>query len=96
MLVLVTYDVNTETTSGKKRLRKMAKLCTNYGQRVQKSVFECILNPSQYVLLKAQVEEIMDKERDNVRFYNLGERYKTKIDQLGIYNEFKQDDILII
>lgn len=96
MMVLVTYDVNTETESGKRRLRRMAKLCTSYGQRVQNSVFECILNPAQYVLLKSQAGEIMDQERDNVRFYNLGDKYKAKIEQLGVHNNYQQDDILII
>ncbi len=69
MLVLITYDVNTETDAGKRRLRKVAKQCVNYGRRVQNSVFECILDNTQCVSLKAVLEDIIDKEVDSLRFY---------------------------
>ena len=68
MLVLVTYDVNTEDAKGKARLRKVAKQCQNYGQRVQNSVFECLLNPAQYKLLNAKLVELIDPEKDSLRF----------------------------
>lgn len=69
MLVLITYDVNTETSAGKTRLRKVAKQCVNYGRRVQNSVFECILDATQCVQLKASLIELIDEEKDSLRFY---------------------------
>ena len=69
MLVLITYDVNTETDAGKKRLRKVSKQCVNYGQRVQNSVFECILNEVQALLLKKELTNIINTETDSIRFY---------------------------
>ena len=79
MLILVTYDVNTETSEGKKRLRKVAKVCVNYGQRVQNSVFECMLDAAQYVVFKAALVELIDKEVDSLRFYQMGNNYKSKV-----------------
>ena len=73
MLVLITYDVNTETAAGRNRLRKVAKQCTNYGQRVQNSVFECNLDAAKCRQVKAILEEIIDKDKDSLRFYYLGE-----------------------
>ena len=78
MMVLITYDVNTEDSDGKKRLRKIARQCVNYGQRVQNSVFECVLDPAQCKLLQSTLLSIMDKEKDSLRFYYLGARYQTK------------------
>ena len=72
MLILVTYDVNTETPAGRARLRKVAKCCVAHGQRVQNSVFECLLDQAQFVLLKGELEALIDKDRDSLRFYNLG------------------------
>ena len=72
MLVLITYDVNTTDAGGKKRLRKVAKKCVNFGQRVQNSVFECILDAAQARLLRHQLEELIDPEKDSLRFYYLG------------------------
>jgi len=83
MLVLITYDVNTETEAGKRRLRKVAKQCVNYGQRVQNSVFECQLDAVKYRQVKDVLEKIIDKEVDSLRFYNLGNNYKTKIEHIG-------------
>lgn len=83
MLVLITYDVNTETAAGKKRLRKIAKQCVNYGQRVQNSVFECLLDAAQCRRLQAELCEIMDDELDSLRFYYLGDQYQTKIEHFG-------------
>ena len=71
-MVLITYDVNTETKEGQKRLRKIAKLCVDYGQRVQNSVFECSLTPSEFVEIKNEFSNIIDSEQDNIRFYFLG------------------------
>lgn len=69
MLVLITYDVNTEDAAGRKRLRKVARECVNYGQRVQNSVFECLLDAAQYALLKHKLEALIDKDRDSLRFW---------------------------
>ena len=78
MLVLITYDVNTEDSAGRKRLRQIAKQCVNYGQRVQNSVFECLLDSAQCKLLQAKLCAIMDPEKDSLRFYYLGKRYENK------------------
>ena len=96
MLVLVTYDVNTETAAGRKRLRLVAKECERHGQRVQNSVFECILDASQSKLLKASLEEIIDKERDSLRFYYLGNSYQTKVDQIGKKRQYEPEGTLIM
>ena len=96
MLILVTYDVNTETSAGRARLRKVAKVCTNYGQRVQNSVFECLLDAWQYVELKAKLEKIINTEKDSLRFYELGNKYKHKVVHIGIHPDVAQDDILIV
>ena len=84
MLVLITYDVNTENATGKARLRKVAKQCVNYGRRVQNSVFECILDNAQSIALKATLEDIIDTEKDSLRFYYLGNKYQTKIVHNGV------------
>lgn len=96
MLVLVTYDVNTETTAGKTRLRKVAKQCVNYGRRVQNSVFECILDNAQCIALKAILTEIIDEEKDSLRFYYLGNNYKTKVEHIGVDCGITADEILIL
>lgn len=96
MMILVTYDVNTETKAGKTRLRKVAKMCVNYGQRVQNSVFECLLDASQYVEFKARLEEIINPEKDSLRFYKLGNNYKNRVEHVGTHPDISQDDILIV
>lgn len=95
MLVLITYDVNTETDAGKRRLRKVAKQCVNYGRRVQNSVFECILDNTQCVSLKAVLVDIIDKEVDSLRFYYLGNNYKTKVEHMGVDRGIAADSTLI-
>lgn len=96
MLVLITYDVNTTTKSGQRRLRKVAKECVNYGQRVQNSVFECSLDQAQYTLVKVKLERLIDKEQDSLRFYNLGNRYKNKVLHIGTKESFDVNEPLII
>ena len=83
MLVLITYDVNTETAAGKSRLRKVAKQCVNYGQLVQNSVFECNLDAAKCRQVKAILSDLIDKEKDSLRFYYLGDRYKNKVEHIG-------------
>lgn len=96
MLVLITYDVNTETAAGKNRLRKVAKQCVNYGRRVQNSVFECILDNAQCVMLKALLTDIIDPEVDSLRFYYLGNKYQTKIEHVGVDRGTAVDQVLIL
>lgn len=96
MLVLITYDVNTETAAGKRRLRKVAKQCVNYGRRVQNSVFECILDQAQCVLLKSILTDLIDQEKDSLRFYYLGNNYKTKVEHIGIDHGIAVDETLIL
>lgn len=96
MLVLVTYDVNTADAKGKARLRKVAKQCVNHGQRVQNSVFECILDPGQCKQLKAQLLNIVDLEKDSLRFYYLGSQYKNKVEHFGAKETFDQEGVLIL
>lgn len=96
MLILITYDVNTETAQGRKRLSKIAKICCNYGQRVQSSVFECDLDASQMVIVKEQLLNIMDGERDSIRIYNLGNRYSSRIEQYGKNESYDPEGDLIL
>lgn len=96
MLVLITYDVNTETNAGKAHLRKVAKQCTNYGRRVQNSVFECIVDNAQCVELKAILSDIIDKNLDSLRFYYLGNNYQTKIEHVGVERGIAADQVLFL
>ncbi len=96
MMVLITYDVETVTREGRKRLRLVAKECLNFGQRVQNSVFECVLNESQFILLKSKIEGILDKNVDSVRFYKLGKDYERKINVIGKITSYSVEETLII
>lgn len=96
MLVLITYDVSTVTKDGRRRLNKIAKLCVDHGQRVQCSVFECLVDPAQYVLLKSKISKIMDKEKDSIRFYLLGKSWLRKIEHLGKNEAYHPTDDLFI
>ncbi len=95
MLVLITYDVNTTDSAGKKRLRHVAKQCVNYGVRVQNSVFECELDPAQCRILKQKLTEEIDKEVDSLRFYYLGDGKKAKIEHIGAKEPMRIDEPLI-
>lgn len=96
MLVLITYDVKTTTAKGRKRLNKLAKLCCNYGQRVQNSVFECDLNSAQLVTVKAKMLEIIDDSEDNLRIYNLGNNYNSRIESFGVSDTYDPEGELIL
>jgi len=96
MMVLITYDVNTETESGKRRLRKVAKQCVNYGQRVQNSVFECKLDSTQFRQVRNILEQIIDKEKDSLRYYILGNDYKGKVIHVGTKETYDIDGPLIL
>lgn len=96
MLVLITYDVNTENAAGKKRLRQVAKQCVNFGQRVQNSVFECNMDAAKCREVKAILEKIIDKNVDSLRFYYLGDKYKNKIEHVGAKPGFDVTQPLIL
>ncbi|MFH1310205.1 MAG: CRISPR-associated endonuclease Cas2 [Candidatus Omnitrophota bacterium] len=83
MLVLVSYDVETLDKIGQRRLRKVAKICTNYGQRVQYSVFECLVDPAQWVALKQELIDEVDLKKDSLRFYFLGANWKRRVEHVG-------------
>ena len=84
MLVLITYDVSTIGTTGKRRLQKIAKICQNHGQRVQNSVFECIVDSTQLAQLKIKLKNTINPEEDSLRIYQLGNNYKNKVEHIGI------------
>ena len=96
MLVLITYDVNTQTEAGRKRLRRVAKECVNYGQRVQNSVFECHMDITKCRQVKNILEKIIDKNVDSLRFYYLGDNYKNKVEHIGANPGFDVTDTLIM
>ena len=96
MLVLITYDVFTQDNAGKTRLRKVAKECVNYGQRVQNSVFECILDDSQTLILKDKLLSLIDEENDSLRFYYLGNKYQTKVEHFGAKAGYEAEGVLMI
>ncbi len=83
MMVLITYDVSTETEAGKKRLRKVSKKCEDYGQRVQNSVFECIIDMAQLRQLQDALKKIIDPKVDSLRFYYLGDKWKSRVEHIG-------------
>lgn len=83
MFVLITYDVNITSPHSEKRLRNVARVCLNYGKRVQNSVFECILTEAQFVVLRDQLKGIIDSDQDSIRFYMLGKNWKRKVETLG-------------
>lgn len=96
MLVVITYDVNTETAAGRKRLRQISKQCVNHGQRVQNSVFECQLDNAQCRLLQEKLLKIMDPETDSLRFYYLGNHYENKIQHFGCKQGYMPEDVLMV
>lgn len=95
MLVLITYDVNTESEAGKRRLRHVAKQCVNYGIRVQNSVFECVVDGAQCRMLMEKLNEIIDAERDSIRIYYLNDKQKQKIECLGVKKGISVEETLI-
>jgi CRISPR-associated protein Cas2 len=96
MLVLVTYDVNTTTPEGRRRLRQVAKQCVNYGQRVQNSVFECLVDQAQFLVLRKRLEEIVDPEKDSLRYYILGNNWKNRVQHYGAKKSFDPEGVLVL
>ena len=96
MLVLITYDVHTEDAQGKRRLRQVAKKCVAHGQRVQNSVFECSVDAGQLRLLQAELAQLINPEKDSLRFYMLGNHYQSKIQHIGARPTYQPDDVLMV
>jgi CRISPR-associated protein Cas2 len=96
MMVLVAYDVNTETPAGQRRLRQVAKLCENRGQRVQNSVFECLVDPAQWVQLKHGLLDIADPEKDSLRFYYLGKHWHKRVEHFGAKAGYDPEGPLLV
>lgn len=95
-MILITYDVDTTDQEGKKRLRKVAKECVNYGQRVQNSVFECNLTYLDFVKLKTKLKKIINPEKDSLRYYNLGKNWRRKVEHHGAKPSYDPEGIIII
>lgn len=95
-MVLVTYDVNTQTEYGRKRLRQVAKVCVDYGQRVQNSVFECLVDPLQFAQLRKRLEEIIDVSEDSLRYYFLGNNWKNRVEHIGAKETYDPEGTLTV
>ena len=96
MLVVITYDVNTEDAAGRKRLRRVAKHCVNYGQRVQNSVFECIADAATMVRIRDELTRMIDPEKDSLRFYYLGNKYAGKVEHFGAKHTYEGGGFLAL
>jgi len=96
LLVLVTYDVNTQTAEGRRRLRRVAKACSNRGQRVQNSVFECLVDPGQWTALRSRLTDEIDPELDSLRFYFLGSNWRRRVDHVGAKPSYDPEGPLVI
>ena len=96
MMVLITYDVETVTLAGARRLRRVAKECQNYGQRVQNSVFECVLTDAQFAILRNNLSTIIDNEKDSVRFYFLGNNWNRRVENIGKQTSYDVSSELIL
>lgn len=96
MLVLITYDVRTDSEAGQKRLRRVAKVCQDYGQRVQKSVFECLVDPEQWVRLKSRLLKEVNLDEDSLRFYFLGKNWKIRVEHVGVQIAYDPEGPLVV
>ena len=96
MMVLVTYDVNTQTAAGRKRLRSVAKICVDYGQRVQNSVFECLVDPTEFARMRDQLEENIDPTKDSLRYYYLGSNWRRRVEHVGAKETYDPEGTLMV
>ncbi len=96
MMVLVAYDVNTETPKGRRRLRRVAKMCEDRGQRVQNSLFECLLEPAQWTELRGRLVAEIDEDKDSLRFYFLGKNWKRRVEHVGAKPTYDPEGPLIV
>lgn len=94
MLTVITYDVNTADPEGRRRLRKVARHCVNYGQRVQNSVFECVADAATIAKVKNELRKLIDPEKDSLRFYHLGNNYSSKIEHVGAKEAYEAEGFL--
>ena len=95
MYILITYDVNTEEKAGNRRLSRVARLCEDYGIRVQNSVFECVMDAAKSREVKEKLLKIIDKDEDSIRFYYLGNNYKTKVEHFGVKESIDMEGVLL-
>ena len=95
-MIVVTYDVETKTEAGQTRLRRVARVCENYGQRVQNSVFECVVDNAKYTELKLKLKGIVDEQRDSIRFYLTGNKWEKKVETIGKNDTYNPEGDLII
>lgn len=95
-MVLITYDVNTEDAAGRRRLRLVARQCQNFGQRVQNSVFECLVDPVQLTDLRSRLEKIIDKERDSLRYYYLGNNWRRRVVHVGTKASYDPEGPIVL
>lgn len=96
MMIVISYDVSTKTLSGKKRLKKVAEACLNYGIRAQNSVFECLVDPAQWEILKDELLSIYNEEEDSLRFYYLGAHWQKRLERYGKNKNLNIDDLLVL
>lgn len=96
MMVIVSYDVSMEDENGPRRLRRVAKVCKNYGQRVQYSVFECIVDPAQWAVLRQNLIDEIDESKDSLRFYFLGANWRRRVEHIGAKEGIDQEGPLIL
>jgi CRISPR-associated protein Cas2 len=95
-MILITYDVDTTDKEGRTRLRKVAKECVNYGQRVQNSVFECYLTYLDFVKLKTKLEKLINPKKDSLRYYNLGKNWRRKVEHHGAKPSYDPEGVIIV
>lgn len=96
MMVVVSYDVRTDVPDGATRLRRVAKICEDHGQRVQYSVFECVVDPAQWTMLRAKLESTINPEHDSLRYYYLGKNWKRRVEHVGAKKTYDPEGVLII
>ena len=96
MMVLVAYDINTASKGGAQRLRRIEKACRNLGQRVQNSMFECLVDPAQWTALRNQLLEIMNSDKDSLRFYFLGRNWKRRVEHVGAKSTYDPEGPIIL
>lgn len=96
MMVLITYDVTTETAEGRGRLRRVARVCENHGQRVQKSVFECLVDPAQFARLRQRLANEIEPREDSLRFYFLGANWKGRVEHVGVQRSYDPEGPLVV
>jgi len=96
MFVIVSYDVATDEGKGRRRLRRVARACQDFGQRVQYSVFECIVDPAQWAMLKERLISEIDPEKDSLRFYYLGSNWKRRVEHIGAKKPIDQEGPLVV